>query len=267
MRTNTTPLTILLILFLAGCSGENRTVSRETTATLGEKRIQILVHEVRTGEPLFFNMHDNENTAVEAALVVIEKRGGRVLELRHSGERMISFDLNETTYTFDPNRIFTDEGARKTLQEQGPFSDQALVAVRKFANQLLDNFGLVEAEMILTVHNNTDGQYSARSYLEGGEYESEAAAVHLQAGSDPDDFFFVTDEELFYFFQERGFNVVLQDNAAMTNDGSLSVFAGHRGIPYINIEAEHGHLDRQLRLLEAVYRLMDRANESRQSHE
>jgi hypothetical protein len=35
----------------------------------------------------------------------------------------------------------------------------------------------------------------------------------------------------------------------MTDDGSLSVYCGKLGIPYVNVEAQHGHLVRQLKML------------------
>ena len=51
----------------------------------------------------------------------------------------------------------------------------------------------------------------------------------------------------------EGHNVVLQDNDKVTDDGSLSVLAGRAGIPYINVEAEDGHLQQQVEMIKTVY--------------
>jgi hypothetical protein len=72
--------------------------------------------------------------------------------------------------------------------------------------------------------------------------------VHLPPESDPDDFFFVTDPDLFAGLAEEGFPVVLQDNARAT------VWAARQGIPYVNVEAQHGHRERQIEMLEALLR-------------
>ena len=46
--------------------------------------------------------------------------------------------------------------------------------------------------------------------------------------------------------------MLLQNNARVTADGSLSVYAGIKGIDYINIETEHGKKDQQKWMLTAV---------------
>ena len=43
-----------------------------------------------------------------------------------------------------------------------------------------------------------------------------------------------------------------QNNATVTDDGSLSVYAGLKKIDYINIEAEHGKTAQQKRMLLAT---------------
>jgi len=47
-------------------------------------------------------------------------------------------------------------------------------------------------------------------------------------------------------------NVILQDNKGFVNDGSLSVYCGKEGCRYINIEAQKGHFEEQLKLLQIV---------------
>ena len=154
---------------------------------------------------------------------------------------------------FDPNRMFTDQGAKLTLEKHASFSERAFREVRRFAAEVLTICRFDELSLVVTIHNNGDQGYSAESYINGAEYETDALKVHLESGLDPDDFFFVTEESLFDYFKAKRFNVVLQHNAEVSDDGSLSVLAGWRGIPYINVEAEHGHLQKHLEILQEVH--------------
>lgn len=265
-------LSIVLVglpMWLAACrTGRNAApeegyplrVSRQAVQ-LGATEVVIALHE--TGAPglTFINMHDNENTAVEAARRTIRRHGGRLVALQHEGTRNLSFVLDaaapdSATYTVDPNRIFTDAGAEATLRDLGPFSEAALAATRRFAQAFLAAIDPDSLGAVVTAHNNTEGRYSARSYAAGGEYEREARAVHLAPATDADDFFFVTDEALYEALRRGRFSVVLQDNATMTDDGSLSVYSGQQGLPYVNVEAQHGHLEVQAEMMNALRRVL-----------
>jgi hypothetical protein len=228
-------------------SKETGVISTSETFRIGDRLVGLSIYK-RQGNITLVNVHDNENTSVQAAKIVIDSLGGKLFQLRHTGERNIQFRLNGKQYEFDPNRIFTEAGARETLTNLGAYSDEAHHLVRRFANSLVDS---LDVEVILTLHNNTEGNYSAASYLD--EYRSDAADVFLNPARDPDDFFFVTERLFFEELRARGFNVVLQNNATVTDDGSLSVLAGQRGIPYINIETEHGHLQEQVEMLFVMY--------------
>ncbi len=192
----------------------------------------------------FVNLHDNENTSVKAALVLLDSIGGRLIELSHSGDRNIQFSLKSKQYEFDPNRMFTDLGARSSLIKYSRTSTKAHKLIRGLAQRVVDS---LDRKMIVTLHNNSDANYSSLSYLD--EYKSDAADVFINPKLDPDDFYFVTTRELFEKFKALGYNTVLQNNATMTDDGSLSVLAGRQVIPYINVEAQHGHLDMQIAML------------------
>lgn len=230
--------------------------SRVENYELGESTVSIVLSRSNDSSLLFFNMHDDENTAIEAATEILPEMGGSLLHLEHSGERLIEFTLEGTVYRFDPNRIFTEGGARRTLLRYGPFSLEAFQMVRAFAEHLVDFYQLDRRPVIITIHNNTEGSYSAESYRPGGEYENDARDAFIASGCDPDDFFFVTDAEHFRLFKREGFNVVLQDNERVTDDGSLSVLAGRAGLPYINVEAQHEHLAEQKQMLRVLYRVL-----------
>ncbi|MDX1419376.1 MAG: hypothetical protein R3181_05365 [Rubricoccaceae bacterium] len=217
--------------------------------TLGDSTVALSEHaSVAEGMDLLV-LHDDENTASEAGLRFVTEYGGRLVELLAQGERHVAFAIGGRTYSVDPNRIFTDRGVRRTLGADS--TDAGAVALVRLLGDVLvalyDPTGVV-----VTLHNNTPDNYSALSYVDGGVYAQDAEAVHLEPGEDPDDFFFVTDRALFEALAARGFNAVLQDNARVTDDGSLSVWAAKHRLPYVNVEAEHGHLDAQLRMLRAL---------------
>lgn len=223
------------------------------TLTLGASEVQVVTHRAEGAAPLaMLNLHDDEGTSVDAALDVIRAMGGQVVEVQHTGDRNVTFEVDGTSYTADPNRMFTDAGRERTLASLSTASPAALAALAAFADEVLAIYAETEPAVVVTLHNNTEDNYSAASYTEGAPYASDAAAVVIHEGSDPDDFFFVTDAELFRQLAARGFNAVLQDNDAATDDGSLSVWAAQNGRPYVNVEAQHGHREEQARMIRAL---------------
>lgn len=219
--------------------------------TVGETGIDAVVHKGKTDKPLYFNMHDDESTSVEAAKKFVGKTDGKIVELKHDGSRLIKFNLKNKQFTIDPNRIFTTLGIKKTLDNYGDTSPEAEKAVDEFAKNLITKL-LANSKEIIALHNNTDNAYSVKSYEKGGEYEKDAAAVFVKEGNDIDDFFFVTEQKHFDALKAKGFNVVLQNNKTVTDDGSLSVYCGREKITYINVEAQHGHIAEQVKMLEAL---------------
>lgn len=204
---------------------------------------------------LYFNMHDNENTSVEATKKIIARFGGTLLELQSVGERLINFSLDKTAYTFDPNRIFTENGIGETLKFHSKNTPVARREIKRFADKLMDDY-FKDLKLLIAVHNNTDENYSIKSYQKGGEYETDAKLVYVNPELDEDDFFYVTEEKFFNFFKDKKFSVVLQDNKKVVDDGSLAVYCADKKISYINVESEHNHLREQEKMLEALQDLL-----------
>ncbi len=231
-----------------------KALSNTRVYQVGDTKVEAVVYEKGTGLT-YFNMHDNENTSAEAAKAFIDKVGGRLIELKHSGDRNLTFGIDGSKYEMDPNRMFTDAGVKLKLV---PYDEKAGSAVRKFAKQLVVDFGLDSPKggIMVAVHNNTNDRYSASSYLPGGSEAKEAADVYINPSVDPDDFFFVTGRKMFESLKQSGFNVVLQDNSAMTDDGSLSVYCAQKAVPYVNIEAQHGHKEVQIKMFEALHKIV-----------
>ena len=182
----------------------------------------------------------------------LRRSGGRLVELQHGGKRDITFRLDGGDFAVDPNRIFTPEGVRRTLTKLSRSTAEAERAVGRFAGELLAIDAIERADVVIALHNNSEGQYSAKSYEKEAIYAQDASDVFIKDGSDPDDFFFVTEAAVFDALRRRGYNVVLQDNRQVTDDGSLSVYCGRAGVRYINVEAQKGHLDQQVAMLSAL---------------
>lgn len=224
---------------------------------IGDTTIKIVVNKSSVASPvyLYFNMHDNENTAVEATKEIINKYGGTLIELQADGQRLIRFSLNKKQYTFDPNRIFTEIGIKKTLNMYGDYAPEAQTEVSNFANKLSKDY-FQNTKLLIAVHNNTDGNYSIKSYEKGQEFGNDAKLVYSNSDMDADDFFFVTEEKYYKILSENKNNVALQDNVKVTDDGSLSVYCGYKNISYINVESEHNHLKEQVKMLKTLQDLV-----------
>ena len=210
---------------------------------------------------IWVHIHENETTVLPVAREVLDSIGkGCMVTWHHSGDRNVSFTLNDSVYRFDPNRIFTPEGAAATLAAQSRFDSAAADYVNNLGKQFTRSY-INHQQLVLAMHNNSDGGgLHIGSYAKGGIYENDAADVFINPKEDKDDFFYVTDKRFFNYLKNRGFNVMLQNNAAVTNDGSLSVYCGYLGIPYLNIEAELGHHAQQKRMMLAVINMIEKLN-------
>lgn len=203
----------------------------------------------------FINVHENESTSVEAAGSVLHDIGGKMVVLKHNKTRYISFYIGNKKYIIDPNRIYTRKGINATLKNLGPHSAEAVKQVTLFAQHILTNF-VKGKKLIVALHNNTDGNYSLASYLKGGSEAGNAAGVFINPAMDKDDFIVTTDTNIFRRIKEKNINAVLQDNIRAVDDGSLSIYAAKQNIPYINVEAQEGHLKEQTAMLEAIKDVM-----------
>lgn len=217
------------------------------TYMVGETSVQIVTTRFEGGTHTFVALHENESTSVSAAKEVLRTKGGVLVELKHGGGRNLRFRHKGKTYTVDPNRIFTDAGIRKTLA--GGYSTEVHQIVTGLANTILTR---LSRSVIVSLHNNTNGSYSIKSYSPGGQYARDASALHVVPGRDADDFFFVTSSRIFAALKSRDFNVALQSSSG-TDDGSLSVYCIRNGIPYVNVEAQGGHLSEQKSMIMALF--------------
>lgn len=278
-------------LSLVSVEAQSSVVKNTKTILLGDTAVKINVYEKEGEHITFFAPHFNEQTGTKIVKELIEKRGGKLIEIESFDEngnssRYIKFKFREGKYSIDPNRIFTENGRRC-----GNSTPEINFLINEFSNELLkiifpptgSKLSIGE-EFLVAVHNNSDVDdarksesakaadltaYAFAKYSKIpaslGEFYEQADGVYLSnTESDADNFFFLSTPKYIGFFAERGFNVALQKSSAglqskncHVDDGSLSVFAGQQKIPYINIEADavNGSL-RQRQMIETVYELL-----------
>jgi hypothetical protein len=201
--------------------------------------------------PCFVNLHENEQTSVAAARAVLALSAGRLVRLRHRGRRLVVFWHGLRPHAFDPNRIFSDAGIRRTLLRHASLTAQAFAAVRALRERLLPLICSVDGHPVVALHNNAGRQYSVLAYQAGGSHGGDASALAVASAWPAEDFFVVTQALWFERLRDLGFNVVLQ-SPSVADDGSLSVWCQHHGVVYLNVEARHGRLAAQQQMLRAI---------------
>lgn len=199
---------------------------------------------------IFISLHDDEITGQKVIATYIKTHRSASVSIENKRKRLISFRKGKKIYSFDPNRIFTQNGIQSTLRLYGAYSEAAAKITNAFAQLILQQIS--KARIIIAVHNNTNGNYSLLSYLKGGKFYKNASRVYRNPALDTDDFFLTTSVIMFNKLKQKGFNTVLQDNKNVTDNGSLSVYFRNSNKLYVNIEAQEGHYAVQLKMLEAL---------------
>jgi hypothetical protein len=211
---------------------------------------------------IFINLHEDEKTSITAGDTYLKETAGTILSLKHTGERLITFYLGDKKFMFDPNRIFSKFGIRTSLTKLSAYTPMAEKVVDSFARHILTNY-VEGSKLIVTLHNNTDKNFSVSSYKKGQPEGRNAAQVFINKDMDEDDFILTTEPAIFNKLKEKNINVVLQNTKTVIDDGSLSVYAAKKKIAYVNVEAQDTHLEEQIKLLEALTEVIDSYDEAR----
>ena len=203
----------------------------------------------------FISVHEDEATGIEAAKEFVQDSNGIFVYLKHGGTRNINFNCGGDNFIFDPNRVYSDSGRMASLEKlstiYNPYADSVTA---NFANLFLSFIN--NPKHIIALHNNTDENYSIKSYLKGGSEYGNAQKMYINKKLDADDFIFTTDENIFMQCKKLKLNVALQNNKNCFDDGSLSVYFGRKNISYTNIEAQHTHLQLQKEMINAVWKII-----------
>jgi hypothetical protein len=229
---------------------------------IGESSIAIKVMQYGDSKKLVYvNVHADEFTSLVAAQRLLQQEGGLLIKIENNNKRNIRFRLRGRYYTFDPNRMFSAEGAAQTLKQLGRSNDIAIEEVVKFGKRILQ---LIPENpvCIIALHNNTEGKFGINSYLPGAERETDARKVYADTLQDPDDIFLTTDSILYHRLSAEKYNTIWQDNEKVRRDGSLSVYCGERNITYLNCETQHGKTEQYLNMLLSATEHIGRLDEA-----
>jgi hypothetical protein len=223
---------------------------------LGETTIQLSEqYNAPKSDVLFLNVHEDEQTSIVAIESFTNVIPLNFVYIKHLLTRRVSFDIKNKSYSVDPNRIYTAKGRKATLEPSKGLNFKAKYTAKTLAQEILEIVNRFKT--IVTLHNNTDVNYTIKSYLPGGDESQNTADIYVSDKWDADDFIYTTDKKFFNFFKKEDCNVILQDNSKYVNDGSLSVYCGKNNLPYINIEAQKGHLEQQKELIIIVFKLLN----------
>ena len=205
---------------------------------------------------VFINLHDDELTSVDAAKRILETNGGVLMEIENNAQRNIRFRLGQYIYKVDPNRIFSKDGIKKSLEQLGRSSFRAIDEIEKLGQRIIELMP-GETKCVIALHNNTPGFFSVTDYAPGNKRSIESKKVYINPKEDTDDFFLTTDTDLYEKLADKGYNTILQDNQNCTEDGSLSVYCGKRNIRYVNCETEHGKSDQYHQMMKTLIVVLD----------
>lgn len=246
---------IFVFLVSLGSAYSQKSAEMAGQISLGDSIVKIQQSFGKEGDNiLFINVHEDEVTSIETVEHYAQEYPLNFVRLVHAKTRNISFSLNGKQYEIDPNRIYTRKGRKATLKSLSNYSWSASRAVKKLASVVVEK--ITDEKVIVAMHNNTDVNYSIKSYEAGGDEAANTAKVYVNPEMDPDDFIYTTVPAYYEAFVAKKINVILQDNESCVDDGSLSVYCGKRNIPYINIEAQKGHFDEQLELIKVTLEVL-----------
>ena len=200
---------------------------------------------------VFIKLHDDEFTSVEATKRILESEGGLLIEIENKSQRNIRFKFGNSFYSVDPNRIFSKEGIKKSMDELGKTNIYALNEVEKFGQRIIQLIPET-ANCVIALHNNTPDQFSVIEYSVGNKRSADTKKIYINNEQDPDDFFLTTDQQLYEKLADLGYNSVLQDNKNCLEDGSLSVYCGKNRIRYVNCETEHGKIEQYFLMIQSI---------------
>ena len=187
-------------------------------------------------------IHGNEETAREAVELLIEEMPGEAWIVESKSRHVTLAGLR-----LDPNRMFSRAGAEKNLRLLNPGAAPETLA------ELLDRLDGERQRMLETLAPPAGGLWIA-VHNNGPGYSMETEApisrrIHRPEPGEPRDFLLFTGGRDYEIAARGPYNALLQDRPGGEDDGSLSRWCAARGVRYINVEAAHGRLDKQLAML------------------
>ena len=209
--------------------------------TLDQIRFEVIRHGKSPHRYLL--IHGNEETAREVLIAHMRRYPG-IGHMVTGHDRNVDIEGGK----FDPNRIFSREGAEKNLRRLNPQwtprqLEKALDKLDRGRSKLIDRLLPPPGGRLVALHNNSEG-YSVKDEVAISD------EVSLKEAEHPNEFFLCTDPEDYAVMSKSPYNVVLQHRAPPDDDGSLSRLAAKRGMRYVNLEVALGAREKQVERME-----------------
>lgn len=243
MHADSSTMKLICLVIIVVVLGFSPTATSSEQHRLGSEKVTLRFQ--RAGKPsiLFLNVHENEQTSVSAARRFLASgQSFLLLTLHQNGQRNLRFREKGQWLLVDPNRMFTKQGRLRSLALLNKtYPASAEESVEEFSDKVIRH--VKAAKLVVALHNNTNGKP-----LRVTDYQRR----YVNPGMDTDDFVLTTDEGIFLQLKARKLNAVWETTASSLDDGSLAYFCSKENIPYINVEAQHGHGAEQLRMLRTI---------------
>ena len=149
--------------------------------------------------------------------------------------------------------MFSDVGAKQSLEDHGGSSPSAVAAVRELASLCVAAGKIADPGLLIGAHNNTDGDFSICSYINDPKWKVFAERVNVDSSQDTDNFFFVTERGDYEYLVGKHYNAVLAKAPPPQDNGTLGVYCAFQSIPYANCEAQEKNLDFQIKMYEEMH--------------
>lgn len=203
------------------------------------------IHRNGRSNRRYLLIHGNEESARAVLLYHIRAHQGIAYEIETHTR-----NIGVAGGSIDPNRMFSRAGAEASLRRLNPEWNQdhieaALRILDAGREKLVRAFLPPRGGLTIALHNNSEA-YSV------ADEEPDSDAGSIREPENPHAFFLCTSPEDFRILSTSPYNVVLQNKAPKTDDGSLSRLAAARGVRYLNLEVALGHPDRQREMLDWV---------------
>lgn len=236
------------LIFIGICISIRLSAQDTLRYKIGDSTVCIIteVHKGGRRGVIFLNLHEDEFTSLQACRAFLSQNNGTLIRLHQHGERLIVFSMKGKFYRFDPNRIFTPKGRKANLKYYSNYDLAAAKKLKGFANTILKKIS--RAKLVVALHNNTEGApLSILNYVDRKGYR-----VNVNNSIDVDDFFLTTRKKIYKYLKSKKMNVTWELFHKTKDDGSLSIYSNKNQLPYVNIEAQHGHEAEQLQMLEVL---------------
>ncbi|HEO65694.1 MAG TPA: hypothetical protein ENI73_07475, partial [Spirochaetes bacterium] len=199
-------------------------------------------------------IHDNEHTARKVSRYAIQKYGGTLFEIMNNNRRNLNIHVDNHLVAYDPNRIFTRHGLNQDLTAQnsglpGNTLKKALNDIRMVRNGLIRALNLHNENFLISIHTNNRCSDLSIRYFQKKEL-SDQFLVFINENHPPKNFFYTINYKDFLFFKRHLYNVVLQKESTMCDDGSLSILMAKKKMNYVTLEVQEGHIRFQKKMLD-----------------